>query len=131
MSKYLPLCNYVQMKTGWSYHTCAFINLSGGQIIGTSVHISATGGSPSFATGLLAGLAAIFVERALPDVLNRSGVGLTKGGMIIRGGQIAAFAAPYIVSMGLHFGAASSQAAHEKTVTAPPSPNPVLVPFSR
>lgn len=123
MSRYLPLCSYIDKTfdflpagSGVLASVAGTTGLSYGLHKAFNVASNDTWVFPAMAGFLLAGG---FVEKHVPPMLRSYGVGLKKGGMILRGAQLAAVSLPLAISLAIHFNIAAENMDAENR---PPEP---------
>lgn len=113
MSRYLPLCSYIDSKLDFlPTGTGVFVSLAG--VAGANYGLHRAFNVASDGMWVMPALAGFFlagdtVEKHLPKLLNKASVGLTKGGVILRGSQVVAAGLPLAFSLALHLHAADGK----------------------
>lgn len=105
MSRYLPMCDYIDHKLEWLPRGSG-IGISLACVLGANYNLHSifqvaaneTWAMSGFAGFLLAGG---IVEKRLPGILNDAGIGLKKGGVILRSAQVTAVSLPMAFSIGM------------------------------
>lgn len=118
MSKYLPLCDYMSSKAGGPKELWTIFNTMAACFFGAATHIGLAIAYPEtanlpteshisiigmYAAGLGAGLAIALSDFILPPILRKKGIGLSRGGRIVRASQLAAMSTPVAISLAAHF----------------------------